>query len=98
MLKGTLNSLPNKIDINKITFILDRSTGMFLLGILAILVVHVRIQINITFFKTRKCACNARYVPLQVIDLQVKHHYYSMHTSRDMDLNQTFNQSMMHKM
>ena len=42
---------------------------------------------------TRNCACNARYVPLQVMDLQVKYHYYSMHIFRDMDLNQKFNQS-----
>ena len=36
----------------------------------------------------RNCACNARYVPLQVMDLQVKYHYYTMHTLQDMDLTQ----------
>ena len=43
---------------------------------------------------TRKCACKARYVPLQVLDLQVKYHYYSMCTFPDMDLNQEHNQSV----
>ena len=35
---------------------------------------------EITLEITRKCACKASYVPLQVMDLQVKYHYYSMHT------------------
>ena len=42
---------------------------------------------------TRKCACKARYVPLQVMDLQVKYHYYTMCTLQDMDLTQKFNHS-----
>ena len=33
-------------------------------------------------------------VPLEVIDLQVKYHYYTMCTSQDMDLNQELNQSV----
>ena len=34
------------------------------------------------------------YVPLQVVDLQVKYHYYTMCTLQDMDLNQELNQSV----
>ena len=33
------------------------------------------------------------YVPLQIMDLQVKHHYYIMYTLQDMDLNQEYNHS-----
>ena len=45
----------------------------------------------------RKCACMARYVPLQVMDLQVKYHYYTICTLLDMDLNQELNQSVTDK-
>ena len=34
-----------------------------------------------------KCACNARDVPLQVIDLHVNYHYYTMCTLQDMYFN-----------
>ena len=48
----------------------------------------------VTLMRTRKCACKARYVPLQVTDLQVKYHYYTMCTLQDMDLNQELNKSV----
>ena len=34
-------------------------------------------------------------VPLKVMDLQVKYHYYTMCTLQDMDLNQELNQNVM---
>ena len=33
-------------------------------------------------------------VPMQVIDLHAKYHYYTMCTLQDMDLNQELNQSV----
>ena len=42
----------------------------------------------------RKCACKARYVPFQVMDLMVKYYYYTMCTLQDMDLNQALYQSV----
>ena len=44
--------------------------------------------------RTRKCACKTRYVPLQVMGLHVKYHYYTMCSLQDMDLNQELNQSV----
>ena len=44
--------------------------------------------------ETRKCACKARYFALQVMDLQVKYHCYTMCILHDMDLNQEPNQSV----
>ena len=43
---------------------------------------------------TRKYVCKARYATLQVMDLQVKYHYYTMCTFQDMDLNQELNKSV----
>ena len=44
---------------------------------------------------TRKCACKAMYVPLQVMDLYVKYHNNTMCSLQDMDLTHQLNQSVM---
>ena len=45
---------------------------------------------NCTLYLTNilGCACKARYVPLQVIDLHVKYHYFTMCILQDTDINQ----------
>ena len=40
-------------------------------------------------YTTSKCACKARYVPLQVMDLQAKSHYYTICTLQNQELNQS---------